>query len=56
MSKDFSPFPLVEDEFSYFVKFDQLANIVCSISDHKYPLKDSAYVSVDEVFPEDKGK
>lgn len=44
---------LPSEEFSYFCKFDQLAGIPCNIGGTRYPLIDSAYIPVEDVFQED---
>lgn len=47
--------PIPPDEFSYFCKFDQLADIPCNIGGTRYSLDDSAFIPVEDVFPEERG-
>ena len=54
MLKEIRPLSIYEDEFSYFLKFNQLADIVGRTSECRYSLSDSAYIPIDEVFPNEK--
>lgn len=48
--------PPLLDEFSYFCKFDQLTDILCNSGGKQQSIKESGYISVDTLFPEDSQK
>lgn len=41
------------DKYSYFCKFDQLRGIVCSIGGPQYSIKDSCYIPMEELYPDE---